>query len=246
MANTLIVAHRGDARHAPENTLSAFESAIRAGAGAIEFDVQEAADGEVFVFHDLYLGRTIKGQSRFGSLTTDQIKRLDAGREFSDEFLGERVPSLHEVLSLFRGRVRFEIELKTPSWSLSEKVIRALREFNLLDSVEVTSGHAPLLCKVHEWHRDIEIGTWFNPPPDWIKASDYLDQIDAYADLIGLRVVHLHETLLSSESVEKIRKSGRLIHGANLDTEMSIRNAIDLGINRFSTNSLSLAASAVS
>ncbi|MFL5789999.1 MAG: glycerophosphodiester phosphodiesterase, partial [Actinomycetota bacterium] len=57
----VIVAHRGAPTERPENTLAAFEAAIAAGAGAVEFDVRLTADGRPVVLHDATLDRTTDG-----------------------------------------------------------------------------------------------------------------------------------------------------------------------------------------
>ena len=56
-----IIAHRGFSARAPENTLSAMDAAISAGADALEWDVQVAACGTPVLFHDSHLGRTSNG-----------------------------------------------------------------------------------------------------------------------------------------------------------------------------------------
>ena len=236
MTRPLIVAHRGDVAHIPENTLEAFASAIQAGADAIELDVQESLDGEVFVFHDLYLGRTISGQAAFGALLAAQIRELDAGILFDPCYTGLRVPTLAEVLDQWRGHIRFEIELKIPSRSLAEKVLAVIKGFGIEDAVEITSGHLPLLCWLHERYPKVETGTWFNPPPDWMRVPEYLAQMLSYADLMGLRVIHLHESMVTHHFVEGVRKSGRITQGANLNNESAILQAVSLGIDRFTTN----------
>ncbi len=232
----LIVAHRGDVAHVPENTLEAFASAIQAGADAIELDVQESIDGEVCVFHDLYLGRTVAGQAPFGSLTAAQIRELDAGIMFDPCYTGLRVPTLAEVLEQWRGQIRFEIELKTPSRSLAEKALAAIEMFGVEDAVEITSGHLPLLCWLHERHAMVEIGTWFSLPPAWMRAAEYLAQMLSYADLMGLRVIHLHESMVTDHFVEGVRQSGRIVQAANLNSESAILQAVALGVDRFTTN----------
>lgn len=239
MEKPLIVAHRGDSLNAPENTIAAFSLAVQAGADALEFDVQESADGEVFVFHDMYLGRTISGQHLFGSLSSTQIRELDAGSNFSPGFAGEPVPSLFDVLDQWHDRVRFEIELKMPSISLARQVIQSIQEFGIEQSVEITSGHLPLLSHIREWDRGIATGTWFTQKPDWIQSAEYLAQIKSYASLLGLKVVHLSEALLSAASVGFLQQSKFLVYGANLNTVGAITKAAELGLDRLSTDNLS-------
>ena len=65
----LITAHRGYAAVAPENTMSAFEAAVNAGADACEFDVHMTLDGTLVVFHDDTIGRTTNGTGVLSELT---------------------------------------------------------------------------------------------------------------------------------------------------------------------------------
>jgi glycerophosphoryl diester phosphodiesterase len=88
-----IAGHRGAAAHAPENTMASFEMGVRLGADVIELDVHESRDGHLVVIHDPEVARTTDGCGRIKDLTLSEIKRLDAGAWFSEQFRGERVPS---------------------------------------------------------------------------------------------------------------------------------------------------------
>jgi glycerophosphoryl diester phosphodiesterase len=108
-----IIAHRGFSAEAPENTLAAIEAAIDAGAAAVEFDLRAAADGTPVLFHDETLRRTTDGTGRIGRSTVEELRRLDAGSWFGDEFVGERVPTLEETLDLIGSRLdRIYVEIK--------------------------------------------------------------------------------------------------------------------------------------
>ncbi|MGI8869608.1 MAG: glycerophosphodiester phosphodiesterase [Mycobacteriales bacterium] len=95
----LVVAHRGDAHRAPENTLAAFRAAHEAGADAIELDVQLTADGVPVVVHDELLDRTTSGTGPVRALTWSRIRELDAGSWFDPRYAGEWVPALAEVVA---------------------------------------------------------------------------------------------------------------------------------------------------
>jgi glycerophosphoryl diester phosphodiesterase len=109
----IIFAHRGDAAHAPENTLAAFKMAQAKGAGAIELDAKLSADGQVFVFHDKTLERTTNGTGRLSDKTAEELRALDAGGHISAHFRGEKIPFLSEVLECFKGQLLIDIEFKT-------------------------------------------------------------------------------------------------------------------------------------
>jgi glycerophosphoryl diester phosphodiesterase len=102
-----IYAHRGvfDNERIPENSLPAFQSAIRMGVG-IEFDIHRTADGEVVVFHDATLQRMCGDPRRITDLTLDELRTLSLLET------GEKIPTLKEVLALVADRVPLVVELK--------------------------------------------------------------------------------------------------------------------------------------
>ncbi|SIO40240.1 glycerophosphoryl diester phosphodiesterase [Singulisphaera sp. GP187] len=107
-----ITAHRGDARRHPENTLSAIQGAIEAGADYAEIDVHETADGAIVLLHDDDLMRMAGDPRTVWDLTLDEIRQVDVGRRFSPAHVGERVPTLEEAINLARGKIKLNIELK--------------------------------------------------------------------------------------------------------------------------------------
>ena len=110
----LIIAHRGDSAHRPENTLASFASAIELGAEFVEFDVHVSRDGHVMVIHDARVDRTTDGRGVVSEQTLAELRQLSAGygERFGDVYKGERIPTLAEALGLLRGRARAMIEIK--------------------------------------------------------------------------------------------------------------------------------------
>ena len=75
----IIFAHRGASAHAPENTLAAFELAVKQGAPAIEFDVKLTSDRQVVIIHDQTLNRTTNGSGAVTKQPLAALRELDAG-----------------------------------------------------------------------------------------------------------------------------------------------------------------------
>ena len=102
-----VVGHRGNAAHAPENTLESFGQALALGVDALEFDVRLSRDGEVVVIHDDTVARTTGGKEAVDTLALSDLRRLDAGATFSTDGgrtfpyrgRGIGIPSLAEVLA---------------------------------------------------------------------------------------------------------------------------------------------------
>ena len=119
----LVIAHRGDSAHRPENTLASFAAALELGAELVEFDIQLTRDGHVVVIHDPVLDRTTSGRGPVREHTLGEIRALSAGYpdRFGSDFAGERVPTLAEVLHLLRGRARALVEIKHESVSEADE-----------------------------------------------------------------------------------------------------------------------------
>src|SRR3954453_8427155 len=86
-----ISAHRGAKTVAPENTIAAYEAAVKAGADYIELDVRRTRDGKLVIMHDSTVDRTTNGHGAVADLTSEGIETLDAGQ-------GQRVPTFREAL----------------------------------------------------------------------------------------------------------------------------------------------------
>lgn len=138
----IIFAHRGASRYAPENTIYAFERAISLGAAAIELDCMLSKDGIPVVIHDHTLERTTNGNGRVDEHTANDLLRLDAGSHFSEEFKGEKVPLLEEVLQRFGRHLLINIEMKNghaPFNALVPVVVELVMRLEMTDSVLFSS-----------------------------------------------------------------------------------------------------------
>jgi glycerophosphoryl diester phosphodiesterase len=95
----MVVAHRGASVEQPENTITAFEAAIDAGADAVEFDVRMTADGHAVVMHDPDVSRTTDGRGLVSEMKLEEIRTLG-------------IPTVEEALACLSGRAAADIEIK--------------------------------------------------------------------------------------------------------------------------------------
>ena len=134
----VLLSHRGLVRHAPENTLPAFEAAIALGA-SIELDVYQTSDGQLVVIHDGTVDRTTNGTGRIGDLTLAQIRKLDAGSWFHPRFRGLKVPTLDEAFGLIKQRQRRQItialNMKVISPGIEAKIVKVVKKYDLFDQL---------------------------------------------------------------------------------------------------------------
>jgi len=141
-----LVAHRGGARLAPENTLASFDGAAALGADVIELDVRLTTDGEVVVFHDETTERITGTPGAVAGRSLAQLRALDAGFAFSPDGgrsfpwrgRGLAVPTLAEVLERYPGLL-FNIEAKEAAPPLAQALARVIRSGGRVDDVCVGS-----------------------------------------------------------------------------------------------------------
>ena len=137
-----MVAHRGGAGIAPENTLAAFRRALEVGADAVELDVRLTRDGRVAVFHDRTVDRTTGGRGPVGTHTLAELQSSDAGSWFDPRFSGERVPALEEVFLELPHDFPIYVEMKargSGAWPLVLKVVETIRRHGRMESTMVAS-----------------------------------------------------------------------------------------------------------
>lgn len=94
----LSIAHRGGSLYAPENTIAAFTNS-RAITDLMETDSQITSDGKFVIMHDLTVDRTTDGTGAIVSQTLAQLKLFDAGSWFSAKYIGERIPTMEEMIT---------------------------------------------------------------------------------------------------------------------------------------------------
>jgi glycerophosphoryl diester phosphodiesterase len=116
----LLIAHRGGAGLAPENTLAAFRNAVDVwNADMVELDVHASADGHCVVIHDPTVDRTTDGVGPVAEMNLADLQKLDAGYRFTPDggtsfpFRGRgvRIPTIDEVLRSL-PKTRFIVEVK--------------------------------------------------------------------------------------------------------------------------------------
>lgn len=110
---TLVFGHRGAMAYAPMNTLSAFELAYEQGAVGIELDVHRSKDGCPVVVHDFTVDETTNGEGAVSDKSLAELKTLDAGGWYSNDFVGEQIPTLDEVFESLGKRLLINIEIKS-------------------------------------------------------------------------------------------------------------------------------------
>lgn len=230
-----VIAHRGAANDLPENSLAAFERAIRDGADGIEFDVRLSSDGQPFVFHNFELDALTSGTGPLVAHSSKELRRLLLK---SSDTETHSIPILEDVLDLAVGRTTLEIELKALQPEIVGIVKAALAPYRShWEAMEITSFEPALLrLMADECPIPVDILTPRGEP--WM-TSDYIAyQGIQRGRLAGARAVHLDASQVSGSVVEQIRDSGFSVHVHGVDTRETLTTVLDLGIERFDTDHL--------
>ncbi len=131
-----VIAHRGEHREHPENTLPAYRAAIELGCDYIEVDVRTTADGALVAIHNDTLGRRIE------DMTFAEIRKLDAG-----------VPAFDDVLTLARNRIEVYVDAKRVT---APDLVAALRR-RRMERHSVVYGGLPLLAAIAKLAPEIRV-----------------------------------------------------------------------------------------
>ena len=155
-----IVAHRGAAGKAPENTLASIRQAIADQTDWVEIDVQESADGEVVVVHDSDFMKLANVNLKVWEGTLSQLREIDIGSWFDPQFAAERVPTLVEVLDAAKGKAGVVIELKYygHDQQLEQRVVDIVEQAGMTDKVAIMSLKYEGIQKIRALRPDWTIG----------------------------------------------------------------------------------------
>ena len=168
MANAAVmaIAHRGASAEAPENTVAAFDEAIRLGARAVEMDVRLCKDGIPVILHDPTVDTTTNGTGAVADLTRLDLLRFDAGSWKHPRFAGTRIPLLTEALQAVSDDAIAVLELKE---AIDPKMLRRILdefaprdrsimlsfEYDILKAVRREMPHAALGLLSDSWQPDL-------------------------------------------------------------------------------------------
>jgi len=232
----VVVAHRGAAGRAPENTLASVQAAIEDGADWIEIDVQESADGEVVVIHDSDFMKLAGQPLRVWEGSLAQLQAIDVGSWYAPEYAGERVPTLSEVLARVQGsRARLMIELKYYGHDdrLEQRVIEAVESADMADRVAVMSLSRAGVAKFRGLRPDWETGLLV------ARAIGNLERIDV--DFLAVNT-----GMATRSFVRRAQRSGRRVLVWTVNDPVSMSRMMSLGVDGVITDEPALAREVLS
>lgn len=228
---THIFAHRGNRVGAPENTLAAFAQVMDTGAEGVEFDVHLSRDGVPVVIHDETLDRTTGGTGRVGAFTHQELRALDAGGWFGEEFKGQHIPALDEVLALYQQSHHvLNVELKTtvePYPGLVEAVIACIRARGLADRTILSSFNHHSLRQAGMQAPEI--------PCAALVLAHLIDPWD-YVRAHGFQALHVEHHGCSAELVTRCHEAGLAVRAYTVVEEADARRLLAMEVDGIVTD----------
>jgi glycerophosphoryl diester phosphodiesterase len=218
--NVAVIAHRGAAGSAPENTIAAVRRAIEDRADWIEIDVQETADGEVVVVHDSDFMKLAGVNLNVWNGTLEQIKAIDVGLWFGPEFADARVPTLAEVLNEVRGRSRVIIELKYYGHdrNLEQRVIDIVEDADMTDEVMIMSLSYAGMRKLRVLRPEWTIGLLA------AQGAGNLAQLDIDFLAVSVRIAN-------SQFIRRAHAAGKPVYVWTVNDTVNMSRVMSLGVD---------------
>ncbi|MDQ3422623.1 MAG: glycerophosphodiester phosphodiesterase, partial [Actinomycetota bacterium] len=225
----------------PENTLPAVDLGADMLADFIEIDVRMTRDAELVAIHDITLARTTDVEIRFpdrapwdvGDFTLDEIRTLDAGSWFGEEFAGTGVPTLQQVLAIVHGRAGLLLEVKRPA--LYPGIAKAIvAELDGAGWPRTDAQAGPLVVQSFDWAfmkafkalaPEVPVGLLGCP-----QSQEQIAELSAWADQINPR----HRRV--ADFVETVHQHQMVSWPYTVDAPRRMRELIALGIDGIITN----------
>jgi glycerophosphoryl diester phosphodiesterase len=241
-----IIAHRGASAFAPENTLAAFDRAIRDGADGIEFDVRSSRDVRAVVIHDRTLKRTAQRKERVSDFRADELTSMDVGSWFNKANPDRADPSFAEqgistlsaaldFLALFRGTIYIELKCEEDDLRpLALSVAKTLGSSPFRSNVIVKSFRLSALLQIRALCPDIRVAALFAP-----KIMTILRKTEYIVDLaseFGADELSLHHSLVTRNLIKKASARGMPVAVWTTDDPRWVERAVRLGVNALITN----------
>ncbi len=230
MAQNTIIAHRGASYLAPENTIASVKLAWELGADAVEIDIHLSKDNRVMVIHDNDTKRTCSGRK---NLTIEDapsviLRDLDAGIWKGDEFKGEKIPFLSEILETVPEGKALVVEIKSND-EILPALKRELEDSQISDQIVFISFGWKTILKTHK--------AFPNNKCYWLSASKRgLKSKMEGAAKAGLDGVNLRHSLIDEEVMALANELGLTVLSWTVDDPALAKRLTEMGVSAITTN----------
>ncbi|HNQ72266.1 MAG TPA: glycerophosphodiester phosphodiesterase family protein [Verrucomicrobiota bacterium] len=223
-AEVLSIAHRGNSRFAPENTVAAFMAA-EGKADLVETDVYVSADGYLVIMHDSTVDRTTDGTGPITGKTLAQIKQLDAGSWFGPQFVGERVPTLEEMIT---NTLPFATPLIEHKQGPASAYLSELQRLEVVDQVVVQSFDWNFLSAIHALAPDLRLAA--------LGSGAFTEAKLNAAIAAGAGTIAWERSAVTPAVLDLVHNAGLKLFVWTVDSISEIRYLVGLGVDGIISN----------
>lgn len=202
--NVMVVAHRGDWRNAPENSLQAFKNCIDMGVDMIELDLKKTKDGELVLMHDKKIDRTMNGKGVPADFTLDSLKTLRLKNGVGCK-TRHQIPTFREVMLLCKGKIMVNVD---KGYDYFDDAMKVLRETGTVDQC-IIKAELPYEV-VKEEHGDELENVIFMPVVNLGKpgAEDIIDSYIKHMKPKAFELVFRTDDANTLRLIKKVSDSG--------------------------------------
>ena len=224
-----IAAHRGDAVRAPENTLSAIESALFHGATMVEMDVQRTKDGVLVLHHDTSLIRMAGVPEPVSFYTYEELRAFDVGKSFSLELSGERIPTLKEALLLVKGRggVLLDVKVEEEEEETAKEILEILEELEMKEHTYIQSFQYDFLRAIRAMDEEIQLGQIMYAALGRLEGLS----VDFYT---------VRSSMLTKNLIRRAHEAGRGVFVWVIETEEDLKNVLSYNVDGIITKDVAM------
>ena len=229
-AQNTFIAHRGASHLAPENTVASANLAWELGADAVEVDIYLSKDNRVMVIHDKDTKRTCSGKKNLSIKDNPSmlLRDLDAGIWKGEEFKGEKIPFLKEIIETVPEGKKLVVEIKCGS-----EVLPALKR-----SVEKSGKQEQIVFISFGWDTILDTKNEFpNNKCYWLSAiKPGLKKKIKQAEQNGLDGVNLRNTIIDEDVVALAKASNLEVLTWTVDDPVEAKRLTEIGVTGITTN----------
>ncbi|HCO92960.1 MAG TPA: glycerophosphodiester phosphodiesterase [Phycisphaerales bacterium] len=230
-----IIAHRGASYIAPENTMASVMLGWEKDAD-VEVDVYLTKDNQIVAIHDGTTERTAGTDVNIVDATSEELRKLDVGSFKSDQYAGEKIPFLADIVETIPHGRKLYVEIKC-----GQEILPYLREL-LADSGKMS--------QIVIIGFDLETVTMskqlIDVPTYWLKGTEKIKETEQWIphdpQLVqtvkdkGLDGLDVHYAGVNKEFVDAVKASGQKLYVWTVDDPEEAIRLIKLGVDGITTN----------
>jgi len=230
-----IIAHRGASYIAPENTMASVKLGWEKDAD-VEVDVYLTKDNKIVAIHDETTERTAGTDVNVAETTSEELRKLDVGSFKSEQYAGEKIPFLTEIVETIPPGRKLYVEIKC-----GQEILPYLRDL-LADSGKMSR----IIIIAFDLETVAMSKEMIDVPTYWLKGTKKTKETEQWIphdpQLVqkikdrGLDGLDVHYAGITKEFADAVKASGQKLYAWTVDEPEEAIRLIKLGVDGITTN----------